>query len=115
MATFDPELERRLIDAGYDVDVIADVGEPPHLIRCQRGAEAVDILLPVVEYQRVALARALDQVLTAEDVIVHKLIAWRLRDRDDIPRSSSRGHARSRVPRRLDRRVGRRRTLGDLR
>jgi len=84
MATFDPELERRLIDAGYDVDVIADVGEPPHLIRCHRGAEAVDILLPVVEYQRVALARAHDHVLTVEDVIVHKLIAWRPRDRDDI-------------------------------
>jgi len=61
-----------------------DVGEPPHLIRCHRGAEAVDILLPVVEYQHVALARAQDHVLTVEDVIVHKLIAWRARDRDDI-------------------------------
>jgi SAM-dependent methyltransferase len=84
MAAFDPDLERRLINAGYDVDVIADVGEPPHLIRCHRGTEAVDILLPVVEYQRVALARARDHVLMVEDVIIHKLIAWRPRDRDDI-------------------------------
>ena len=38
----------------------------------------------MVEYQRVALRRSVDHVLTAEDVIVHKLIAWRLRDRDDI-------------------------------
>lgn len=84
LATFDLELERRLLDAGYEVDVIADAGEPPHLIRCHRGAEAIDILLPVVEYQRVALERAHDHVLTVEDVIIHKLIAWRPRDRDDI-------------------------------
>lgn len=84
LATFDHELERRLIDAGYEVDVIADEGEPPHLIRCHRGTEAIDILLTVVEYQRVALERAHDHVLTVEDVIIHKLIAWRLRDRDDI-------------------------------
>lgn len=84
LAAFDPELERRLTDAGYEVDVIADDGEQPHLIRCHRGAEDVDILLPVVEYQRVALERAHDHVLTVEDVIIHKLIAWRLRDRDDI-------------------------------
>lgn len=31
-----------------------------------------------------ALERAVDHVLTAEDVIIHKLIAWRPRDRDDI-------------------------------
>ncbi len=84
LAAFDPELERRLIDAGYEVDVIADAGEPPHLMRCHRGDEAIDILLPVVEYQRVALTRAHDHVLTVEDVIIHKLIAWRPRDRDDI-------------------------------
>jgi hypothetical protein len=41
-------------------------------------------LLPVVDYQRHALARAVDHVLTVEDVIIHKLIAWRLRGQDDI-------------------------------
>jgi len=84
MAEFDPRLPGRFEAAGYDVQVIADDGEPAHLIRCYRGAEAVDILLPVVDYQRQALARAVDHVLTVEDVIIHKLIAWRLRDRDDI-------------------------------
>ncbi len=84
MAEFSPQLVTRLGAAGYDVDVIADAGEPAHLIRCHRGEEAIDILLPVVEYQRVALERSRDHVLTVEDVIVHKLIAWRLRDRDDI-------------------------------
>lgn len=84
MAVFHPQLEPRLRDAGYEVDVIADVGDQPHLIRCHRGAESVDILLAVVEYQRLALERARDHVLTVDDVIIHKLIAWRPRDRDDI-------------------------------
>jgi len=84
MAEFHPELADRFETAGYDVTVIAESGEPAHLIRCYRGAEAVDILLPVVDYQRQALERAIDHVLTVEDVIIHKLIAWRLRDRDDI-------------------------------
>jgi len=68
MAEFDSALTSRFEGAGYDVTVIADDGEPPHLIRCYRGAEALDILLPVVDYQRQALARAVDHVLTVEDV-----------------------------------------------
>ena len=84
MAEYDPALVGRLESAGYDIAVVADEGEPPHLIRCHRGAESVDILLPVVEYQREALTRAVDHVLSVEDVIIHKLIAWRPRDRDDI-------------------------------
>ena len=84
MAEFHATMPSRFEAAGYDVTIIADDGEPPHLIRCSRGAEALDILLPVVEYQREALGRAVDHVLTVEDVIIHKLIAWRLRDRDDI-------------------------------
>ena len=84
MAIYDPALPELLESAGYEVSVVADEGEPPHLIRCHRGPESVDILLPVVEYQREALARSVDHVLTVEDVIIHKLIAWRPRDRDDI-------------------------------
>jgi hypothetical protein len=84
MATFTPSLVDRLESAGYTVTVVADEGEGPHLIRCQRGAEAIDILIPVVEYQREALRRAGDHVLTPEDVIIHKLIAGRPRDLDDI-------------------------------
>jgi hypothetical protein len=84
MADHHPGLVDRLESAGYDVSVIADAGEPAHLIRCHRSAESIDILIPVVEYQRTALLRANDHVLTVEDVIIHKLIAWRARDRDDI-------------------------------
>ena len=84
MAAYHPALVGRLESAGYDISVMADDAEPPHLIRCHRGPESVDILLPVVEYQRQALTRAVDHVLAVEDVIIHKLIAWRPRDRDDI-------------------------------
>jgi len=39
----------------------------------------------VADYQRLAIQRGFGaHVLTPEDVIVHKLIAWRPRDRDDI-------------------------------
>jgi hypothetical protein len=84
LARYHGALVDALQQAGYEVAVFADEGEAPHLIRCHRGPEAVDILLPVIEYQRVALDRAVDHVLAVEDVIVHKLIAWRPRDRDDI-------------------------------
>lgn len=84
LAEFDPGLVERLETAGYDVTVIADDDEPPHMLRCYRQSEQVDILLPVVDYQTTALERAVDHVLTIEDVIIHKLIAWRPRDRDDI-------------------------------
>ena len=84
MVEWDPALPARLQEEGYEVEVVASVDEPPHLIRCHRGSQSVDILLPVVEYQSEALARAVDHVVTAEDVIIHKLIAWRPRDRDDI-------------------------------
>lgn len=84
MAQHDDRLVEMLESQGYDVEVIADIGDPPHLLRCHRGPEAVDVLLPVIDYQRVALGRAVDRVLAVEDVIIHKLIAWRPRDRDDV-------------------------------
>lgn len=74
-----PLIEQALGAAGYEVVVVRSPGEDPHLLRLTRGSEQVDVLLPVVEYQEVALARAVDHVLTAEDVIVHKLLAWRAR------------------------------------
>lgn len=70
--------------AGYDVTVLAEEAEDPHLVLVRGQGDQIDILLSVVDYQRVALDRAVDHVITAEDVIVHKLIAWRPRDRNDI-------------------------------
>ena len=71
-------------DAGYELTEVAEPGEPPHLLVVRGKGDVIDVLLSVTEYQDVALRRAVDHVLTAEDVIVHKLIAWRPRDRNDI-------------------------------
>ena len=69
---------------GYDVVPSADVGEPPHLLAIRGGGLRVDLLIARTPYQESALDRAVGNVLTAEDVIVHKLIAWRARDVNDI-------------------------------
>jgi hypothetical protein len=71
-------------ELGYAVKSMAQPGEPPYVVFV-RGEDAhVDIILAETDYQLEAHARATDGWLTAEDVIVHKLIAWRPRDRDDI-------------------------------
>jgi hypothetical protein len=72
-----------LIDEGFDVQTFADEGLV-HLIRARRSDCTVDIMLPVTEYQEIALGRATKNVLTVEDVIIHKLIAGRPRDNADI-------------------------------
>lgn len=68
---------------GFAVRVVSDEGLP-YMISAQRGALVVDLLLAETEYQRLAMARSVDGALTPEDVIVHKLIAGRSRDLDDI-------------------------------
>ncbi|MGH8993656.1 MAG: hypothetical protein ACRDZ7_19260 [Acidimicrobiia bacterium] len=78
--------------AGYQVTVRADPGEAPHLLLVRGHGDQIDILLPVIAYQEVALERAQDHVITVEDVIVHKLIAWRPRDRNDIASILEAGH-----------------------
>lgn len=82
-----------LEEAGYAVRQVVDpqVGHP-HLLILKRGEERVDLLLPTVDYQELALSRAQDNVLTVEDVIIHKLIAWRPRDRDDVASILKAGH-----------------------
>lgn len=54
------------------------------MIRAQRSDGRADIVIASTEYQRIAVARAVDHVLTVEDVLIHKLIAWRPRDQDDV-------------------------------
>lgn len=88
-----PGLADAFSTAGYDVTVLADGKEPPHLLLVRGKGDNIDVLLPVVEYQQVALERAVDHVITVEDVIVHKLIAWRPRDRNDIASILEAGHA----------------------
>lgn len=84
LATWRPGLAEAFRSEGYDVDEVAEPGEPPHLLVVRGQGDVIDVLLAVVDYQEVALARAVDHVLTVEDVLIHKLIAWRPRDRNDI-------------------------------
>ncbi len=72
-----------LQSGGWDLVVAADPGEPPHLIRARSDAK-VDLMIAMTDYQSVALGRATNNWLSIEDVIVHKLIAGRPRDVDDI-------------------------------
>ncbi|MGH9194180.1 MAG: hypothetical protein ACRD1T_00380 [Acidimicrobiia bacterium] len=82
-----------LEDAGYTVRQLTDVEiDHPHLLVLRRGEDRVDLLVTTVEYQRLALSRAKENVLTVEDVIVHKLLAWRPRDRDDVRSILDAGH-----------------------
>lgn len=69
---------------GLTARVIADDEGQPYLVFIRGEGVAVDVLLAETEYQRTALARATDGWLTVEDVIVHKLIAWRDKDQDDV-------------------------------
>lgn len=72
-----------LRDLGCVVRVVTD-GGVDYLLSARLGPTVLDVLLAETEYQRIALARAVDGVLTVEDVIIHKLIAGRPRDLDDI-------------------------------
>jgi len=72
-----------LRQAGFTVRVVTDAGVP-YMIAARSVDAVVDLLLAETEYQRLAMRRATDGVLTVEDVIVHKLIAGRPRDFDDI-------------------------------
>lgn len=72
-----------LRDAGCVVREVEEDGAT-YLVTARHGTTIVDLLLAETEYQRTAMTRAVDGVLTAEDVIVHKLIAGRPRDIDDI-------------------------------
>ena len=83
LVAWDERLVPSLVDAGFDVRVLEDQGEP-HLIRARRTACQVDLIIATTEYQQLAIDRARDHVLTVEDVLIHKLIAWRPRDQDDI-------------------------------
>ena len=69
---------------GYEVVESADPGEAAHLLAVRGKGARIDLLVARTPYQEMALDRALNGILTAEDVIIHKLLAWRARDRDDV-------------------------------
>lgn len=92
LASSTPELAPAFRSRGYDVAEVADPDEDPHLLVVRGNGDVIDVLLAVVEYQAEALRRAVDHVITVEDVVIHKLIAWRPRDRNDIASILDAGH-----------------------
>lgn len=72
-----------LRSAGCTVREVSEDGAP-YLISARIDSTVIDLLLAETDYQRSAMMRAVDGVLTVEDVIIHKLIAGRPRDMDDI-------------------------------
>ena len=92
LVSWKPGLDQLIERAGWEVRTASDPGDPPYLIRARRGEQYVDLLVALTDYQQVALERAKDNVLTVEDVLVHKIIAWRGRDRDDIESILAAGH-----------------------
>lgn len=72
-----------LRSVGCTVREITEDGET-YLLSARIDSTVIDLLLAETDYQRGAMIRAVDGVLTIEDVIIHKLIAGRPRDTDDI-------------------------------
>jgi hypothetical protein len=91
-ATTDVDFLARTLDGlveameadGYECKTMAEPGAAPFVVFIRGKGHRVDVLLAETEYQHTALDRATGPAITAEDVIVHKLIAWRPRDQDDI-------------------------------
>lgn len=69
---------------GYDVRAELDEEGSPYVLFIRGNGERLDVLLAETDYQREALDRATTDAITIEDVIIHKLLAWRSRDLDDL-------------------------------
>jgi hypothetical protein len=77
---------------GFEVRVVADPGAEPHVAFIRGHGVRIDAVAAETAYQAGAIDRAIDGILTVEDVIIHKLLAWRPRDRDDIDSILAAGH-----------------------
>lgn len=86
------DLPERLEAAGYEVRTVSEPGGVPYVAFIRGHGVRVDVLAAETPFQHAALDRARDGVITVEDVIVHKLLAWRARDRDDIASILAAGH-----------------------
>ena len=80
-----------LVADGYECQVMDDGGEP-YAVFVRGHDQRIDVLRAETAYQHEALDRAEGPAITCEDVIVHKLLAWRARDRDDVREILRAGH-----------------------
>jgi hypothetical protein len=78
------DIRRAFEERGFTVTEMREPGGEPYAYFVRGNSERIDILIAETGYQREALARSTDGYLTVEDVIVHKLLAWRPRDVDDV-------------------------------
>lgn len=81
----------RLRQLGYEVHELREGTDEPYVVFARGNGRRIDVLRAETDYQQTAIDRAVDGVLAPEDVIVHKLIAWRPRDRDDVAEILSAG------------------------
>jgi hypothetical protein len=77
---------------GYVIQEARDPGGEPFLLMAEKDDARIHIMVAETPYQREALRRAVDGFLTVEDVVIHKLIAWRERDQDDVRSILAAGH-----------------------
>lgn len=78
---------------GYDVRTMTQPGDSePYVVFIRGKGVKIDVLRAETDLQESAIDRAVDGVITAEDVIVFKLLAWRPRDQDDVASILEAGH-----------------------
>ena len=77
---------------GYSVQEASDPGGEPFLLIAEKESARIHIMVAETPYQQEAMRRAVGGFLAVEDVIIHKLIAWRARDQDDIRSILAAGH-----------------------
>lgn len=87
------EFQRRLAQLGFETVLIGALAALRYRAS-PRFTTDIDLLAWSLDGLAEAMERAVDGVLTLEDVVIHKLLAWRTRDRDDIASILDAGHRR---------------------
>lgn len=78
-------LAEAMMAEGYEVRTMTQRGEDePYVVFIRGKGVSIDVLRAETPFEESAIDRAVDGVITAEDVIVFKLLAWRPRDQDDV-------------------------------
>jgi hypothetical protein len=92
LARRSPALREALESSGYSVQAMHDPDGEPYAYFVRGDDMKADVLVAETAYQEEAIIRSRGTFLTIEDVLVHKLIAWRAKDQDDIRSILQAGH-----------------------